>query len=287
MSREHRRNLRAPVGELIPPEINGLGKFLAARGTTLLIKGYAGAGKTTLALQLLRALAPNGSGAYISSRVSELKLSRQLPGLAGPPKGVRSYGFHDVRLGTGSTVMSQILTLVGGKKKTAAIVLDTWDGLAKEMDDKERLKAEKTLISIADSTETRMIFVSEEPGRTTMDYLVDGIAELTRSEQFDRVFREVELQKLRGTLIAQHKYLYTLLDGRFSEASAYVPPDLKMLKRSKPIPDRVTGHGDVASFGGKDVDEALGGIPKGSVFTLEYGERSPIQRSDPWSLERS
>ena len=54
--------------------LDGLARFLTLKGNTLLIKGYAGAGKTTLSLQLLRQLARDGSGVYISSRVSQDKV---------------------------------------------------------------------------------------------------------------------------------------------------------------------------------------------------------------------
>ncbi len=54
------------------------------------------------------------------------------------------------------------------------------------------------------------MFVSEEPDRTTMDCLVDGIVEVTRSEVAGRVIRELEVNKLRGTCVGSQQ-----LVGRF------------------------------------------------------------------------
>ncbi|MGH9918493.1 MAG: hypothetical protein ACRD6W_06465, partial [Nitrososphaerales archaeon] len=106
---------------------------------------------------------------------------------------------------------------------------------------------------------------------TTMDYLVDGIIELVRSEQHGRVFREVEVQKLRGTLVDQHKYLYTLYGGVFRHLQPYTPPKQSEAKKFKPIPDL-----DFAfSFGSPGMDEAFGGIRRGSTFALEYTEMIP------------
>ena len=252
--------------------LDGLAKFLALKGNTLLIKGYAGAGKTTLSLQLLRQLAREGNGVYISSRVSEAKVGGHLPWVKeGRITGTR-YRFIDLRLGTSSTVIEEMTRLLrSGQAKPSVIVVDTWDALAKELEEKERLKAEKTLMALADSSRARIVFVSEEPGRTTMDYLVDGIIELVRSEEHGRIFREVEVQKLRGTLIEQHKYLYTLLGGAFRHLQPYAPPKLSDAKSFKPITDL-----DFAvSFGSAGMDGIFGGIRKGSTFAMEYTEMIP------------
>ncbi|MDE1854240.1 MAG: hypothetical protein KGI38_10925 [Thaumarchaeota archaeon] len=206
--------------------LDGLASFLRHRGNTLLIKGYAGAGKTTLALQLLEQLAPEGSGAYVSSRVSQEKVQAELP-WADFGKTSKTGAFSDIRLGSPASFVEEALKLMMQKDKRggAVVVLDTWDGIAKEMAEADRLKAEKMLIAAADASKARAIFVSEEPARSTMDYLVDGIVELKREEQFGRIFREIEVQKLRGTMIEQHKYLYTLEGGRFVLIPPYaVPP---------------------------------------------------------------
>jgi KaiC/GvpD/RAD55 family RecA-like ATPase len=254
--------------------LDGLAKFLSLKGNTLLIKGYAGAGKTTLSLQLLQQLAKDGSGIYISSRVSQEKVGQHLPWMKDGKIAGQKYKFIDIRLGTASSILEELTGVInsrGGGKKASVIVLDTWDALAKEMEEKERLKAEKMLITLADSSKARIIFVSEEPGRTTMDYLVDGIIELVRSEEHERIFREVEVQKLRGTLVDQHKYLYTLVGGIFRHLQPYAPPTISDAKRFDPIGDL-----DFAfSFGSESMDSVFGGLRKGSTFALEYNEKIP------------
>jgi len=254
--------------------LDGLARFLGVKGNTLLIKGYAGAGKTTLAVQLLQGLSGEEGGLYISSRVSQDKVSRYLPIVGDQMISDKKIRFLDIRMGTSSSIIDELTRAIFPKKgaaKPSVIVLDTWDALAKEMDDKERLKAEKMVIALADSSRTRMIFVSEEPGRTTMDYLVDGIVELVRREQDDRIFREVEVQKLRGTMVDQHKYLYTLYGGVFRHLPPYVPPTHAMAKKFTPIPDT----GNAFSFGSRSLDTVFGGITKGGTFSFEYDERVP------------
>jgi KaiC/GvpD/RAD55 family RecA-like ATPase len=247
---------------------------LKLEGNTLLIKGYAGAGKTTLALQLLDQLAPKGGGIYVSSRVSESKIHKELPWTEfGQRKGGAQSHFDDLRLGSPAVVLEEVVKAMSKKGPEAppVLVLDTWDGIAKELGEAERLKAEKMLIAAADSSRARTIFVSEEPERTTMDYLVDGMVEMKRDEQYGRIFREIEVQKLRGTLIEQHKYLYTLEGGRFTLIPPYQYSPVGKARPPEPVPDS-DGY---VSFGSPSLDNVFGGIRKGTTITMTFDENVP------------
>ena len=76
--------------------------------------------------------------------------------------------------------------------------MDSWDSIAKEIDALERLKVEKTLVAVAESNDLKIGFISEEPGLTTTDYLVDAVAELTSSIKNGERTRAIEIKKLRG-----------------------------------------------------------------------------------------
>src|SRR5512137_3051114 len=56
--------------------------FEARGGHSLILKGPAGTGKTTLALQIVEAMSPMERTQYISSRVSDASLYAQFPWLA-------------------------------------------------------------------------------------------------------------------------------------------------------------------------------------------------------------
>lgn len=259
---------RAADGALPPSKRTGLEEFLSTEGNTLLIKGDAGSGKTTLALQLLKTLAPDGHGVYISARVSREKLGKHMPSSAHDLGRPGTSGFVDMRLGNGQFVISELIKVIKsrGKDRARAIVLDTWDAFAKEMEPTERIKAEKTLMALADTSDARIIFVSEEPDRTTMEYLVDGIVILRRVEEGGVLLREYELAKLRGTPIDQHKRLFSLDGGTFSSFEYHVKPDYTKAHMVPPKKDL----DDAFSFGSVKLDQLFYGIPKGSTFAIEY-----------------
>ena len=118
----------------------------------ILIKGEPGCGKTTFVLELLRAA---GGGVYISTRVSREKLFGQIPGvkelIISDEKGKNPDGsveMGDMRLATPGDVLRQMME--GGRKPVKeVIVLDSWDGIAKEVSNVERLKIEKTLLVLS------------------------------------------------------------------------------------------------------------------------------------------
>jgi len=244
----------------------GLKQFMQGPIRTLLIKGLAGTGKTIVALEILKA-AGKGKGAYISSRVPKELLETHIPTMK---KTLQNQEFLDIRLEDATSVLDFVIQLTE-PKKVRTIVFDSWDGLAKELDQKERLRAEKTLMALANNSDAQLIFVSEEPGATTIDYLVDGILELVRVEEQDRAVREFIIQKLRGTKIPQHKYLFTLLEGKFTFFGPYTIPDYSNVSKFAQRPDIDGAY----SFGSGALDRLFGGMIPGSTLTIEYDENVP------------
>ncbi len=244
----------------------GLKQLMQGPIKTLLIKGLAGTGKTTVALEILKA-AGNGKGAYISSRVPKDLLETHLPAMR---ETLEHQEFLDIRLEDATSVLDFVMQLTV-PKKVRTIVFDSWDALAKELDQKERLRAEKTLMALANNSGAQLIFVSEEPGATTIDYLVDGILEVVRVEVEDRVVREFTIHKLRGTKIPQHKYIFTLLEGKFTFFGPYAIPDYSKMGKFVQRPD----IGGSYSFGSSALDGLFGGITPGSTLAIEYDETVP------------
>jgi KaiC/GvpD/RAD55 family RecA-like ATPase len=244
----------------------GLKQFMQGPIRTLLIKGLAGTGKTTVALEILKA-AGKGKGAYVSSRVPKELLETHIPAMK---ETLHNQEFLDIRLEDASSVLDLVMKLTE-PKKYVTIVFDSWDALAKELDPRERLRAEKTLMALAHNSGAQLVFVSEEPTATTIDYLVDGILELVMVEEQDRTVREFIIHKLRGTKIPQRKYIYTLLEGKFTFFGPYTIPDYAKMSKITQRPD----IGGSYSFGSGALDRLFGGMIPGSTLSIEYDENVP------------
>jgi len=260
---------RAELSELAEariPTLLGLKQLMNGPIRTLLVKGLAGTGKTTVALEILKA-AGKGNGAYISSRVPQELLETHIPAMK---ETLQGQDFLDVRLEDATSALEFVMGLTE-PKKVKTIVFDSWDALAKEFDSKERLRAEKTLIAVSNNSGAQLVFVSEEPGATTIDYLVDGILEVSTVEEQDRSVREFTIHKLRGTKIPQRKYLFTLLDGRFTFFEPYTTPSYSEIRKFTAMPD----IGEAYSLGSPALDRLLGGMVPGSTLTVEYDEDVP------------
>src|ERR1700726_1393445 len=110
-------------------ELTGLEHFLNLDSHSLLIKGLPGTGKTTLALQLLDYFGRE-KGIYISTRVGQSKLSKQIPWIHALLS--KQSQFSDLRMADSvNFVQSVTEALIKKSNRAPIIVLDTWDSIAK------------------------------------------------------------------------------------------------------------------------------------------------------------
>jgi circadian clock protein KaiC len=101
------------------------------------------------------------------------------------------------------------------------------------------------------------------------EFVADGVIRLRTTELEGYRFRELELLKLRGTKLKEHKLDFTL-DGGFKVFSPFKPIPAEKPRRFQPVPDPPGKY----STGSRSLDEALdGGLPKGSVTLLELDEK--------------
>ncbi|MGA2666194.1 MAG: ATPase domain-containing protein, partial [Nitrososphaerales archaeon] len=242
----------------------------------ILVKGEPGTGKTTFAIELLKTA---DGGVYISTRVSRQRLLGQIPGVkemlisetrTKGRSGGGSVELGDMRLATPGDILKQIIER-GIQPKKELVVLDSWDGIAKEVSGVDRMKVEKTLLVVAESRNKKLVFISEEPGETAISYLVDAVVELRRTAHDGAIVRTIETQKLRGSPIVRPRSLFTLAGGQFQEFGHGQPVPLSLTKRSE---FRSTPHyEDAYSSGMPEMDLSFaGGLRKGTVDLLEFGE---------------
>jgi KaiC/GvpD/RAD55 family RecA-like ATPase len=270
--------------ERVPKEILSL---LDGQGVFFLIKGGAGSGKTSLALELLKHYRDR-NGIYLSTRVSPQKLYKHFPWIK---EAVKPEFVTDVTKSYEGEAESEFSAFESlgvvfqffeefyeraCRLKNPVIVVDSWEGVAKRMAEKERMKTENALVALIEKANANLIFISEEPQQTVLDYLADGVVVLNRSDLEEelpfhsRLIREIEIQKARGTTINQSKYLFTLNGGRFQ---FFEPFEMELPAKSvKPRP--ILDKSDEVSTGIEDLDKLLdGGYQKGSfnLLEIEYG----------------
>ena len=258
----------------IPPELR---KALSAGiGYSLLIKGEPGTGKTMLAFELLDEFGGENA-VYLSSRVSVPALYKQFPWLEGRT------GFHVIdatQLYFSSKAFlrprsfSDLLhTKLGEEEKPALLVMDSWEAIMSGGKGENKEELEKVLTDLVRSYATdykmNLILISETTETEVLDYLVDGIVEMSRVSLHERRGREILLKKLRGVRIDQHKYGFTLDGGRFKYFGPFPMRKIDKPRRVEIVPNTPT-H---ISTGCVEIDTILtGGLSKGSTTIVEYGD---------------
>src|SRR5437763_15289178 len=212
-------------------------QFVQRNTYSLLIKGYAGTGKTTLSLSILGALRIKKNFFYISTRLSPKQLFLYYPWLGkfiGRSKeaesdemssqGYNLSSFEDARLDEPESLFERITNQLMDVK-APIIIIDSWDAIASFMDKEARLNNERVLQTWRERAGAKLIFISEDPKDTTLDFLVDGIVELGQTFYSNTRIREIFLSKLRGVMINKPSYIYSLNDGIFRSYDIYNPSD--------------------------------------------------------------
>jgi KaiC/GvpD/RAD55 family RecA-like ATPase len=256
--------------------------FIRRDTYSLLIKGFAGTGKTTLALTILNVLGiKNNNFFYISTRISPKQLFQYYPwlkdliGQSKQPRGTslaRDHevmsSFEDARLDEPESLFERITNQLMDIK-SPIIIIDSWDAIASFMDREARLNNERVLQTWRERAGAKLIFISEQPTDTTLDFLVDGIVELKQSYYNNVKMRQIFLQKLRGTRIKRPSYLYTLENSIFHSFVPYQPIKFEPCTRGATKVSELS-TGDNIRSGYPMLDASLGsGFPRKGLVLLE------------------
>jgi len=212
-------------------------QFVQRNTYSLLIRGSAGTGKTTLSLTILRALKVKSNFFYISTRISPKQLFVYYPWLGRfigsskaseadeiPGQGYSLSFFEDARLDEPESLFERITNQLMDVK-APIIIIDSWDAIASFMDKEARLNNERVLQIWRERAGAKLIFITEDANDTTLDFLVDGIVELRRKFYDDMIVRQIFLSKLRGIMINKPSYIYSLNAAVFTTYEPYQPGD--------------------------------------------------------------
>jgi KaiC/GvpD/RAD55 family RecA-like ATPase len=288
MKREEAVSTEAAQPISMPDELK---RFIQRDTYSLLIKGYAGTGKTTLALTILRSLGSSNNFFYISTRISPNELFSYYPWLAAFTRGARTSlvddgasdndrtvtpTFEDARLDEPESLFERITNQLMDIK-SPIIIIDSWDAIASFMDKEGRLNNERVLQTWRERAGAKLIFISEHPDDTTLDFLVGGVVEL-RQRQYDNArYREIILHKLRGVRIDRPSYVFTLENSMFRSFDPFVLPKADASNDYRPYSRKEPANimfSNLIRSGYVALDSALGGgFPRNGIVLIEYDER--------------
>jgi KaiC/GvpD/RAD55 family RecA-like ATPase len=286
--RKYSRQERTEKSIDIPSELM---HFVRKDTYSLVIKGAAGTGKTTLSLTILKALDIKSNFFYICTRVSPRQLSISYPWISkymenqkertSGPSMIETdvpINFEDARLDEPESLFERITNELMDVK-SPLIIIDSWDAVASFMDREARLNNERVLQTWRERAGAKLIFVNEDPADTSLDFVVDGAVKLDQVEYENARIREISLLKLRGIRITKPSYLFTLDKGSFRSFQTYNPknlmiaPDstsyLQFTKIEKNPRLTILHHGLIKS-GYDELDLNIGGgFPRRGMVVLE------------------
>lgn len=254
-------------------------QFIKRDTYSLLVKGDAGTGKTTLALTILKTLGSENNFFYISTRTSPKQLFQYYPWLndfvakfkrknsnVSSEKEVLP-SFEDARLDEPESLFERITNQLMDIK-SPVIIIDSWDAIASFMDREARLNNERVLQTWRERAGAKLLFISEHSTDSTLDFIVDGIVELKQNYFSDVKVRQIFLLKLRGIRINRPSYIYTLENSLFRSFSPY--RSIMFQPRKRTTIDSEIATGEHVRSGFRVLDAALGnGFPRKGLVLLE------------------
>jgi KaiC/GvpD/RAD55 family RecA-like ATPase len=276
--------------------------FTNPGGHSLILRGSAGAGKTTFALQTMEDLSELERSYYVSTRVSDDSLFTQFPWLrrkvgrasvgleeeeANPGSSRTDLnnlkGFDDSALGMTNGELSVSLgrelrdieaiydAVESNLPERSLVVIDSVDAMAEKYDMSCSKLINTMQKDVVEHYGANALFVLENAD-SQLDYLGDGVVMLCIKEYQRRRIREIDLLKLRGCEIFQPKYLYTLKEGKIKSFG--------LNGETRPIDpgcwDPIQDRDGRVSTGITDLDRLMGGgLERGSITLVELGEGIP------------
>jgi len=295
-------------GLRIPQEVYSF--FTNPGGHSLILRGNAGAGKTTFALQIIEDLSEIEKSYYYPTRVSDGSLFSQFPWLKdkldqwlvshqtsskksnghghmvelhreglgtlkgiSPSRSVTAKGHMQVSIGKDLGEIESLYDIIEDRLPDRTLmVIDSLDALA----ERNGMNCVKLLTAIqkdiVEGYHSNVLCVLESPEQQ-LDYLGDGVIKVSLGEHQGRRTREIDILKLRGTEIQQPKYLCTLKGGKLQSFGYWWERNFQASRPWASLPD-IDTH---VSTGIKDLDNLLlGGLEKGAVVLIELGTGVPM-----------
>ncbi len=269
--------------ERVSTGVSGLDTVLEGgfpKGSLIVLAGNPGSGKTVFAAQFIyRGAKDQGEpGVYVSFAENREPFIENMKAFGFNFETLEkngSFRFLDLLTVREEGVSAVLNTVVDAVEEVKAkrLVIDSYTALAQAFEKPfdSRIAMHTILGKIVRQSGCTSLIISEVPYRGTRigtgmeEFVADGVLLFRAGELDGRLFRDLEIKKMRGTRIAQNTVAFTLHRG-FEAFPKFVEKPLSGV--FKPIPDST----EKFSSGSTDLDRLLdGGYPKGSTVLLEMG----------------
>ncbi|MEM2123261.1 MAG: ATPase domain-containing protein [Candidatus Bathyarchaeia archaeon] len=274
------------MAERVRSGVEGLDEVIGGgfpRGSLILVAGEPGTGKTCFSMRFLVEGALHGEpGVYAGfAEAKDLLLGNLSRHLGVDLGGLESEGklrILDYTALRGEGVPALIGSILGEVEaiKAGRLVVDSFTALAQALEKQieARILLQTILGRIVREMKVATVIVEEasirgEIGLGVEEFIADGVLRLRSLELDGHHIRELEITKLRGVRLPEHRMVYTL-EGGFKAFPPFKAKPVGKPKRFQVVPDPPGGY----STGSRDLDDMLGGgLSRGDTILLEVSEK--------------
>lgn len=254
------------------------------KGFTLLIKGKAGTGKTTLSLEMLEN-SENKDKIYISTRITPNNIVKQYPWLDDDNisfiDATQTFVQDDsithqieraIKFREMPGFLQKLYDIIRDSDEIPTVIIDSWDAIRYSTfeQSEKSMRVETVLAEMVRYLKFNLVLIVESEEHY-LDYISDGIVELKSNTFKNRRIRTIMIEKMRGVEIKQPEYLFSLHDGRFKyfgNIKEFVPLE-KLTKQPPLIKNKKNMLLSYSESLNKFFDY---GSKKGNIRLLEIGE---------------
>jgi len=271
------------ITQRVSTGIEGLDEVLQGgfpKGSMILLGGNPGTGKTIFSAEFLYHGARDffENGLYVSfsegrdafiANMSSLGLDFEKLEREGKFKILDLVTVKEAGLDTLMEMMTSDIDTLGVER----LVIDSFTAMANAFAKPIDVRIALHLLSkIVRQSGCTTIVITEIPtgeqriGLGIEEFVSDGIIVLEKRWVEGRLLRELVVEKMRGTRMARTRFLFTLHNG-FKVFQPFKAGRVEEPRRFQPIPHTEERF----STGSEELDEIIGGLPRGSAVLIEFG----------------
>jgi len=284
--------------------VEGLDKVIGGgfpKGSLIIIAGNPGTGKTVFSARFLYrgAVDYEENGVYVNFAENRETFYGNMESFGFDFERLEKEGkfrYLDVLTVRESTVSSIIKLILEeiSRIKAKRLVIDSFSAIAQafKRPHDARILIHTVLDRIVRKIGCTTLMIVEIPfgenrtGFGMEEFVADGFIHFRTGRLEERLFRDMSIRKMRGTIVREDEIGFTIKDG-FKAFSSFETKPIEKKEKFKPLPDPPGKF----STGSEDLDQLLdGGYPKGSTVLLEIGRNISTQQyhlvlsPTPWNF---